>query len=214
MANIENTSRARILERVRAALTTPAPYHAGTAKGPIFAEVTDPVARFQAECTANLMECLLVRDEAESAAEIAKVLQSLPAGDIFVQDAPQFRRMAVGWTARKIEWSSAGRPAEQTYASITGCEAFVAMTGSILISSGCGGRAASVATECHIVHGTLKQLLPDLEAAMAYVYKAGLPEKNSYVGLITGSSRTADIEKILVMGAHGPRRLVVIVQAE
>ncbi|MBV9608700.1 MAG: LUD domain-containing protein [Acidobacteria bacterium] len=212
MARIENTSRERILERVRTALKAPTPYHPATLAGPIFSEVTDPVARFQAECTANLMECILARDEADSAAEITKVLQSLPAGDIFIQDAPQFRRMAAGWTDRNIQWSSAGRPAEQTYASITACEAFVAMSGSILISSGCGGRAGSVSTECHIVHGTLNQLLPDLEAAMAHIYKAGLFEKHSYVGLITGSSRTADIEKILVMGAHGPRRLVVIVQ--
>lgn len=36
--------------------------------------------------------------------------------------------------------------------------------------------------------------------------------QNSYVGLITGSIRTADIEKILVVGAHGPRRLVVILE--
>ena len=214
MARIENTSRERILERVRTALKSPAPYHAGTATGPIFAEVTDPVARFQAECTANLMECLLVRDEAESAAEIAKVLQSLPPGDIFVQDAPHFRRMAPTWQERTIAWSSGGRPSEQVQATITACEAFVAMTGSILTSSGCGGRAASVVPECHIVHGTLKQLLPDLEATMAYISDAGLYEKHSYVGLITGSSRTADIEKILVMGAHGPRRLVVVVQAE
>jgi len=34
--------------------------------------------------------------------------------------------------------------------------------------------------------------------------------QNSYVCLITGSSRTADIEKILVMGAHGPIRLIVV----
>jgi len=214
MARIENTGRERILERVRTALKSPAPYHAGSATGPIFAEVTDAVARFQAECTANLMECLLVRDEAESAGEIAKILQSLPAGDIFVQDAPQFRRMAAAWQERKIAWSSAGPPSEQAQATITGCEAFVAMTGSILISSGCGGRAASVVAECHIVHGALKQLLPDLEAAMTHIYNAGLYERNSYVGLITGSSRTADIEKILVMGAHGPRRLVVVLQGE
>jgi len=214
MASIENISRSRILDRIRSALKSPAPYHPGTAAGPIFAEVTDPVARFQAECTANLMECLLVRDEAESSAEIAKVLQSLPPGEIFVQDAPHLRRMSTEWQDRKIEWSTVGRPSEQAAASITACEAFVAMTGSILVSSGCGGRAATVATECHIVHGTLKQLLPDLNAAMAYVDNAGLPEKHSYVGLITGSSRTADIEKILVMGAHGPRRLVVVLQAE
>lgn len=65
---------------------------------------------------------------------------------------------------------------------------------------------------CHIVYATIDQLVPDLEAAMARIYSQGTAEKNSFVGLITGSSRTADIEKILVLGAHGPRRLVVVLQ--
>jgi L-lactate dehydrogenase complex protein LldG len=37
-------------------------------------------------------------------------------------------------------------------------------------------------------------------------------EKNSFAGLVSGSSRTADIEKILVQGAHGPVRLIVVLQ--
>jgi L-lactate dehydrogenase complex protein LldG len=52
-----------------------------------------------------------------------------------------------------------------------------------------------------------------LEAALARVREKGLDANNSFVGLITGSSRTADIEKILVLGAHGPRRLVLVLQA-
>jgi len=58
----------------------------------------------------------------------------------------------------------------------------------------------------------LNQLVPDLEAVFARVYQNGIASKNSYVCLITGSSRTADIEKILIMGAHGPRRLIVVLQ--
>jgi L-lactate dehydrogenase complex protein LldG len=47
---------------------------------------------------------------------------------------------------------------------------------------------------------------------MARIYERGIAAKNSYACLITGSSRTADIEKILIMGAHGPRRLIVVLQ--
>jgi L-lactate dehydrogenase complex protein LldG len=89
----------------------------------------------------------------------------------------------------------------------------VALTGSIVTSSGCGGRGASVVPDCHIVFATTDQLVPDLEAAMALIQQRGLPSKSSYVGLITGSSRTADIEKILVLGAHGPRRLAVVLES-
>ena len=56
------------------------------------------------------------------------------------------------------------------------------------------------------------QVMPDIEAALQYAHRNGITERSSYVGLISGSSRTADIEKILVQGAHGPRRLVIVME--
>jgi L-lactate dehydrogenase complex protein LldG len=211
MAFVENPSREKILERIRTALRNPAPRHPSPPPRPFFAEVTDPVTRFQAECTANLTECVLTSSQADSAAAIARVLASLPAGEIFVQDAPELQAMSATWP-RGIRWSSAGGPSETSQATISKCEGLIAMTGSIVVSSSCGGRGASVVAPCHIVYATIDQLVPDLEAAMARIYSQGTAEKNSFVGLITGSSRTADIEKILVLGAHGPRRLVVVLQ--
>lgn len=62
----------------------------------------------------------------------------------------------------------------------------------------------------HIVVATIDQLVPGLDEAFARLRASGAVEKNSMLCLITGSSRTADIEKIIVMGAHGPRRVVVV----
>jgi L-lactate dehydrogenase complex protein LldG len=81
-----------------------------------------------------------------------------------------------------------------------------------LVSASCGGRGASIVAPCHIVLAKLDQLVPDLESAFARVGERNIQFQNSFVGLITGSSRTADIEKILVQGAHGPRQLVVVLQ--
>jgi L-lactate dehydrogenase complex protein LldG len=62
----------------------------------------------------------------------------------------------------------------------------------------------------HIVIAKTNQILPDIGTALARAEERGTVAQNSFLCLITGSSRTADIEKILVMGAHGPRRLIVV----
>ncbi len=136
-----------------------------------------------------------------------------PAGEIFAQDAPELRALATAFQdGRPLRWSSEGPPNEASQATITLCEALVAQTGSVLVSSANGGRQATVIAPVHIVFARLNQLVPDLEAVFARIYERGIASKNSYVCLITGSSRTADIEKILIMGAHGPRRLIVVLQ--
>ncbi len=212
MERAENPGRERILARVRNALRQTAPKHAASASsGPIFAPITDPLDRFQKECALNLTECIITSDMGASAAAVGEVVASIPAGGIFVQDAPQLRGMVSLWPqGREIRWSSEGGPLEPSQATVTLAESLVAQTGSVFVSSSCGGRGASVAAPVHIVVATLDQLVPDLEAAFARLRERGAQEKNSMLCLITGSSRTADIEKILVMGAHGPRRLVVV----
>jgi L-lactate dehydrogenase complex protein LldG len=91
-------------------------------------------------------------------------------------------------------------------------EAVVAQTGSIFVSASCGGRGASIVAPCHIAFATVSQLVPDLTALLRQASQQDIMAGNSFACVISGSSRTADIEKILVQGAHGPRRLVVILQ--
>lgn len=212
MEQAENPGRERILSRIRAALATPAPMHAGPQTGaPFFAPVDDSLSRFQNECAANITECLLTSDIRTSAEALRAVLESVPAGEVFIEDVPLLRRMAqelVG--GRPVRWSSEGPPEESTQATITGAEFLIASTGSVLVTSRNGGRSASVLAPVHIVVGGQAQLEPDLETAFAHAQERGLATENSCLCLISGSSRTADIEKILVRGAHGPRRLVVI----
>ena len=212
MEAAESPGRQRILARIRAALRELAPKHAAPAvAGPVFAPIGDPLERFQKECAANNTECLITSDWGASAAAVVEVLGSIPPGEIFVQDAPSLRRMsALGQGGRAIRWSSEGGPAEASQATITCAEAVVAQTGSVVVSASCGGRGSSVVAPVHIVVATLDQLVGGLDEAFARLGALGAPRKNSMLCLITGSSRTADIEKIIVMGAHGPRRLVVV----
>jgi L-lactate utilization protein LutC len=216
----ENASRERILERIRTGLRTVVLEPAATRPDRvifepiIFEPIVNPLERFQQECIANLMECELTTDSAASARQLAKVLQSLPEGEIFVQDDPSLRRLIEqAAPGRAIRWSSQGAPGEASQATVALAEALIAQTGSILVTAACGGRGASVIAPCHIVYATVAQLVPDLATALGAVSEQRKLDANSFACVISGSSRTADIEKILVQGAHGPRRLVVILQS-
>ena len=93
---------------------------------------------------------------------------------------------------------------------VTGCDCVVAQTGSIGVSTlSAGGRALSVLPPVHLVIARREQLLPDLAAALVLLRQRYADRWPSAMSFITGPSRTADIEKILVMGAHGPKRLAL-----
>jgi L-lactate dehydrogenase complex protein LldG len=208
----ENPGRERILSRIRSALRTPAPKHtAAASSAQIFAPIGDRLTRFQKECADNVTECMLVPDAGAAEDALRSVLASVPSGEIYLQDAPLLHRMIRGSNGgHALRWSSEGPPNEASQATVTLAESLVASHGSVLLASSGGGRGASVVAPVHIVVASESQIEPDLAAALARVKHRGLTEKNSCLFLITGSSRTADIEKILVLGAHGPRRLVVI----
>ena len=96
-------------------------------------------------------------------------------------------------------------------AGISQCDALVAQTGTVVVTSrSTGGRALSVLPPHHVVLARRAQLVADLPAAFKVLkarYGAGYP---SMISLITGPSRTGDIERILVLGAHGPKKLTIL----
>lgn len=212
METVKTSARENILARIAKANARPrsAPLPVVPLEA-IFPPISGPRQRFLDECAGNLTEVFQTSDGAGTVAALATVLSTVPAGDVYVQDAEELRPLAaIIRQSRQVLLSSEGAPPEPTQASLTLAHGFVAQTGSILTSSACGGRGASIVPPCHIVYGRGEQIVPDIAAALARVPSA-IPAA-SYVGLITGSSRTADIEKILVQGAHGPRRLVVILE--
>jgi L-lactate dehydrogenase complex protein LldG len=96
--------------------------------------------------------------------------------------------------------------------SITAVDFLVARTGSIVSSTTtAGGRRLSVLPPFHIAIATAAQLVVSLDEALKIYHERGEANRASYAAIITGPNRTSDIEKILVLGAHGPKRLAVIV---
>jgi L-lactate dehydrogenase complex protein LldG len=99
---------------------------------------------------------------------------------------------------------------ENCSAGITECDALVAQTGSVLVTSrSAGGRALSVLPPHHVVLARREQLLADLPGAFAFLKQKYSSNYPSFISLITGPSRTGDIERILVLGAHGPKKLTI-----
>jgi L-lactate dehydrogenase complex protein LldG len=93
-------------------------------------------------------------------------------------------------------------------ASITGCEYLVARTGSIVMSAAQQrGRTASVYAPIHICIAYTNQLVYNIQDALQLLqgkYADNLP---SLLTFASGPSRTADIEKTLVTGVHGPKEV-------
>lgn len=92
-------------------------------------------------------------------------------------------------------------------ASITTCESLIARTGSIVLSSIQSGRTASVYAPVHICIAYANQLVFDIKDGIELIkqkYPSSLP---SLITFASGPSRTADIEKTLVTGVHGPKEV-------
>jgi L-lactate dehydrogenase complex protein LldG len=99
---------------------------------------------------------------------------------------------------------------EKCDAGITECDALIAQTGSVLVTTrSAGGRALSILPPHHVVIARRTQLVADLTAAFALIQQKYAPDYPSMISFITGPSRTGDIERILVLGAHGPKKLTI-----
>ncbi len=99
---------------------------------------------------------------------------------------------------------------EQAEVGFTLCETLIARNGSILLSSAnMAGRRLSIYPPVHVVLAYTSQIVLDLKDAFKIIKNKYGNQLPSMLTTVTGPSRTADIEKTLVMGAHGPKELFV-----
>lgn len=110
--------------------------------------------------------------------------------------------------------SAAGPDDPAPKVGISGAEAALAATGSLVLASGAGRyRATSLLPPVHIAVITRDQVLPDLEHWVAWQRANGLPAFNqaSNIAIISGPSRTADIAMESILGMHGPGAVHVVI---
>ncbi|NQU53765.1 MAG: LUD domain-containing protein [Bacteroidetes bacterium] len=146
--------------------------------------------------------------EKELFSELKKFLSTFKKEDIFCSEVEIQNQL----NTSLIPFSQQPELPENIEVGITGCEFLIAQTGSAMVSSAQqGGRQMFVYPPIHIIIASKNQLVDYLDKAYSGIhqkYKNHLP---SQITLITGPSRTADIEKTLVLGAHGPRELHVFI---
>lgn len=97
--------------------------------------------------------------------------------------------------------------AAEARVGITEVDFAVADTGTLAVAADdVAQRLASTLPSLHIALVATSRLVPDLAA----LFQRLGPARSRYLALVTGPSRTADIERVLTIGVHGPSRLVVI----
>ena len=123
----------------------------------------------------------------------------------------QFACQALGLPTLLTDQGYDVQALEKCDAGITECDALIAQTGGVVVTSrSTGGRALSVLPPHHVVLARREQLVADLPAAFAWLQQKYAPDFPSMISFITGPSRTGDIERILVLGAHGPKKLTIL----
>jgi L-lactate dehydrogenase complex protein LldG len=134
-------------------------------------------------------------------------------GSVLAPDCSRLRAVLDGLP--NVEWitadNSSARGWERAALGVTPTLALVAESGTLVVGADISGRSMSLLPPVHLVIATRDEFVADLETAFERIrqrYPVQLPSTLSW---ISGPSRTADIEKILVLGAHGPRRLVLLV---
>jgi L-lactate dehydrogenase complex protein LldG len=103
---------------------------------------------------------------------------------------------------------------ETAAVGLTGADAVAASTATLIFSSAAGkGRIPTILPPVHIAVVRLTQFVPRVEDWLAKERAAGNPTLRGAANICftTGPSRTADIEKKLVLGVHGPKRVQVVV---
>lgn len=97
----------------------------------------------------------------------------------------------------------------EAQAGITQVNYAIAELGTLVqADSDVNQRLCSTLIPFHIALISTAKLIPTLKEMMATLHE--LPEIPGFVGFITGPSRTSDIERVLTIGVHGPKQLVVV----
>lgn len=201
-----STSKENILKKIRKALShpTPLPFPGSEGNTSVFhpsqQELEIEFAEQFSKLQGRFVFCI---NQQELAFQLSSLIKKQDWNKVFCLEDKLIEPVAGSISDRIVKTGLAACDV-----SITGCECLIARTGSIVLSAAQpGGRTTSVYAPVHICIAFTKQLVYDLKDGIQLVkdkYGNNLP---SLISFATGPSRTADIEKTLVVGVHGPKEV-------
>jgi L-lactate utilization protein LutC len=221
-----NASREAFLERVRRAVE--AGNRAGSATAPPARGAIgyqgagpDPAARFCTELAAHGGQAYRVPDSETAAARVLELIQSKGARRIVLGRGKVLARMqlaerlrAVGVEVIPVDALSTEQCRDPFFAAdagISAADSLIAETGTVVLrASPEEPRSLSLLPPLHVVLAEQAQLVSDLFDVLAPERLGDPARLPSCVSLITGPSKTGDIELRLVTGVHGPGEVHVI----
>jgi len=163
--------------------------------------------------------CVVVRDEAEAARSLSRILAELQttplrARRIALSDAPSVSRLINAAEGEVDEVTTSPKAADLFGydVGVTAAQAAVAETGTLVMESESERhRLVSLLPPVHIAIVKAEDICLTLGDALRHVRRGGQSGMSRAITFITGPSRTADIELTLTIGVHGPKELYVIV---
>jgi len=233
-------SRAEILGKIRRALVKPrAAHHHGHSPATsdlakLFASVGSRqglVEKFQKEfelvsgefhfCESGTAVLSLLTQIIRSSAKHVAVSQHEICKRLAVAQSLEAQLPEVGLLVEDIESENSfdrtrlRNSLAQVQLSITGAEYLIAESGTIVSVAGAqASRQISLLPSIHVILATPQQIFPNMAELFLEIQRThGTKLPGSALTFITGPSRTADIEKVLIKGVHGPMRLVLIMVA-
>jgi len=235
-------SRAEILGKIRQALVKPrAKHHHGHSSAvsdlkQLFASVASRdglVERFQAEFELVGGEFCFCTNGTAVVDALIQLIQTSASNRVAISQHPLCERLGITEALRAqlpdVTFLTEDIAADNAFdrirlrnsmakvqLSITGAEYLIADTGTIVSVAGPqASRQISLLPSIHVVLATPSQIFPNMAELFLEIQTAHGPKlPGSAITFITGPSRTADIEKVLIKGVHGPMRLLLAMVAD
>jgi len=199
-------SKENILKKIRRALSqsTPLPFPQSEGNQPIFPPLEqEPEIEFAEQFTKLQGKFIYCINRQEFAFQLASLVRKMDWQKVYCLEDKLIEPVAAQLEERLVKTDLA-----DCDVSITGCEYLVARTGTIVMSTASpSGRTTSVYAPIHICIAFTNQLVYDIKDALLAAKEKYGEQLPSLISFATGPSRTADIEKTLVVGVHGPKEV-------